>query len=249
MANGVADEVREHLSHPLLVDADLEIGRSGRGEEQHVALARRLAPVARQALEQRAGGNRGQLERHRSRLELGEVEQLLDEGAEPLDLLEHLAHRLRRDLLDAVDEVLEPGPECADRRPELVRGVRDEVAAHAVGLVQLRGHRVERARELSHLVPGGRGDPPGVVAACHRAGGRHHLPQRRGHPVRQHLDDRERERCRREAADQRREAEPLAEPDDADGDEHRGDDHDAELELDRVEGVERSHSSEFVSRA
>ena len=67
--------------------------------------------------------------------------------------------------------------------------------------------------------------------------------------MRQHLDDRERECCRREAADQRREAEALAEPDDADGDEHRGDDHDAELELDRVEGVERSHSSEFVSRA
>ena len=65
----------------------------------------------------------------------------------------------------------------------------------------------------------------------------------------QNLDDRERECRRRETADQRGESEPLAEPDDADRDEHGGHDHHPELELDRVEGVERSHSSEFVSRA
>ena len=62
------------------------------------------------------------------------------------------------------------------------------------------------------------------------------------HPVREHLDDRERDRPpprSRVSSGERPSA--LAEPDDADGDEHRGDDHDAELELDRVEGVERSH--------
>ena len=180
--------------------------RSGGAVEVRSSTSRSSAgsrqSLARRSRSERAG-TIGQLERDRSGLELGEVEQLLDERAEPLDLVEHLAHALRGDLLDAVDEVLEAGAEGADRRAELVRGVRDEVAAHAVGLVQLRRHRVERPSELADLVPGGRRDPARVVASCHRAGGGHHLPQRRGHPVREHLDDRERECRRGEAADQR----------------------------------------------
>ena len=51
-----------------------------------------------------------------------------------------------------------------------------EVPPHPVDLLQLRRHRVESSGQLSHLVPGGGGNPLGVVAPGHGAGRRSHLP-------------------------------------------------------------------------
>ena len=96
---------------------------------------------------------------------------------------EHPSSAVRGRLLDAVDEVLEQRLQRGDRRPQLVGDVGDEVAAHAVGLGELGGHRVERAGELADLVARGRGDAPRVVAPRHRRGGRDHLAQRRRHPA------------------------------------------------------------------
>ena len=249
MPHGVADEVREHLAHPLLVDADLEIGRGGGGEEQHVALA---------------AGSRESLARRSSSERAGTL--VSSSGTAPDSSLERSSSCSTREpsrstcssisLIPCGVTCSTPSTRLSSRARSAPIGVRSSCEAFATRSRLMRsasssseGHRVEGSRQLSHFVTGGRCDPPGVVAPCHRAGGGHHLTQRRSHPVRQHLDDRERECRRREAADQRGEAEALAEPDDADGDEHRGDDHDAELELDRVEWVERSSSSEFVSRA
>ena len=92
------------------------------------------------------------VERHGARLELRELEQLLDEPAEPLDLPERGLQRRALDGLDPVDEVLEQGPERADGGAELVGDVRDEVLAHPVHLFELGGHGVEGARELADLV-------------------------------------------------------------------------------------------------
>ena len=64
----------------------------------------------------------------------------------------------------------------------------------------------------------------------------------------QRLDDAEREHRSGEPGEHRREAGPLAEPHDDDGDRDGRDDHDAQLELDRAERVERSHRS-LVSSA
>ncbi len=80
------------------VDAELEHDRGG---------ARRRLPLARDALQEVAREHRPPLERDDARLELGEIEQLLNEGAEPLDVLQHGGQRRGLGRLDAVDEVLE----------------------------------------------------------------------------------------------------------------------------------------------
>ena len=53
---------------------------------------------------------------------------------------------------DAVGEVLEQGAQCGERGPQLVADVGDQLAALAVDVGQLVGHRVERAGELPDLV-------------------------------------------------------------------------------------------------
>ena len=172
------------------------------------------------------------------------------ELAEPLDLAEEVLEHGRVGRLDAVDEVLELRAQRADRRPQLVGRVRDQVAAHALDLLELGGHRVERARELADLVARGGGDAPAVVALRHRAGRGDHLAQRERHPVREQLHHRERQHGGDEARSERR-ARRARSPSSDDDDRHRdrGDDDDAELQLDRAEAVERSHRNPFVSSA
>ena len=135
-------------------------------------------------------GNGAGPQRQRAALQPRQVEQLLDEPAEPLGLAQRRAQRGGIGRLDAVDEVLQQRLQRADRRAQLVRDVGDEVAAHAVDVGQLGGHRVERAGQLADLVARGRAHAPAVVAARHRGRRGRHLAQRRGHPARQELHDR-----------------------------------------------------------
>jgi hypothetical protein len=155
----------------------------------------------------------------------------------------HQLERLAIGLLHPVDQVFERRLQAAYGRAQLVRDVGDQLASHPVDLGELGGHRVERARELPDLVARRGCNAPLVVAACHRPAGGCHLAQRRGHPARQHLDHRKRERRRRQRTDHPRHA--GAHP-------HRGrnrshsdgrNDHHAELELDRRQPVEWPHGS------
>ena len=61
----------------------------------------------------------------------------------------------------AAREDLEVGPQRGERRAQLVRGVRDEAALRALGLVERLEHRVEGTREARELV---------VAVALHAAG-------------------------------------------------------------------------------
>jgi hypothetical protein len=123
-----------------------------------------------------------------------------------------------------------------------VRDVGDELPAHPVGVAELGGHRVEGAREVADLVARGRAHAAAVVAARHRGGGGGHLAQRRRHPAREDLHDDQSEQRGERRPDRQAEAGPVP------GREHerrapdRGDDHHAELDLDRAEAVERSHA-------
>ena len=114
----------------------------------------------------------------------------------------------------------------------------DELAALAVGVGEVGGHRVEGRGQLTDLVGGGRRDAAGVVAGRHAGGGLGHLAQRRGHAPREPLGHAEGGR------DGDGHGEPGGHPgtvadlrhegghDDADGDEQ------AELDLDRADAVE-----------
>jgi hypothetical protein len=78
-------------------------------------------------------------------------------------------------------------------------------------------------------------------AARHRRRRGRHLAQRRGHPARQELHDRERDQRGQTGAHGERIAEPEADRQHDDRARDRGHDHDAELDLDRAEEVERPH--------
>ena len=69
------------------------------------------------------------MQRDLARLELRQVEELLHEPAQAVALGEHDLERLTVGLLDAVEEVLQVGPDGGDRRLEFVGDVGDEVAA------------------------------------------------------------------------------------------------------------------------
>ena len=86
-------------------------------------------------------------------VELGEVEEVGGQLRQPLDLLAHRAHELGP-LLGArvlVLEQLDEAAEAEDRRPQLVRGVGDELLAGAVELGQAALHFVEGAGQLPEL--------------------------------------------------------------------------------------------------
>ncbi len=100
----------------------------------------------------RSSGSRST--RSRPGIEPGEVEQLGGELRQAVDLLAHPAEELAPGLLVEllVDEQLEEAAEREERRPQLVRRVRDELAAGVLEPGEPLTHPVERARELAELV-------------------------------------------------------------------------------------------------
>ena len=102
-----------------------------------------LGEVDRLALDAQAAG-----------VEAGEVEQLAGELRQPLDLLAHAPEELPPGRLVEVllDEELEVAAEREERRAELVRGVRDELAARVLEPREALAHAVEGAGELAELV-------------------------------------------------------------------------------------------------
>ena len=166
--------------------------------------------LAHRVLEHRRDGEVVAVEWHGAGFEPGEVEQLGDQAAEPLDLGEHRQERVRIGRGDPVDDVLERGLQRGERGAQLVAHVGDEVPAHPVRLAELRRHPVERTGEPADLVARGVGDAPGVVALGHRLGCRGHLPQRGREPAGYEAHEHERDHRGRDAADARPEPEGRA---------------------------------------
>ena len=93
-------------------------------------------------------------------VDAGEVEQVVDEVAQPLGLGARDVHGLGVGRGDAVVEVLEHRDQRRQRRAQLVGDARDQVAALPVDGREVGGHRVEGAGQLADLV-GGVGLRPG----------------------------------------------------------------------------------------
>ncbi len=234
--HGVVDEVGDELGQPGAVGVDDEVGRLDGVAHPHGA------PVDRglgHGVPQEGGDlDVTDAQGRCTGVDAGEVEQVGDEGTEPLGLLERPAQGRVVRAHDAVDEVLEEGALCGERRPQLVRDGGDELAALLVGIGEVGGHGVERPAELADLVGGGRPHPLAVVARGHRAGGLGHLAQRRGHPPRQPLGHRERTDDGHGDAEPQRDPATVGDLGDRHRDEHADPDEDAELDLDRRDAVE-----------
>ena len=96
----------------------------------------------------------GLLDRELAGVEASEVEKVGRQPRQPRHLGAHLldevvAHR-RLDVL--VRHQLEEATEGEERRPKLVRGVGDELAARAVEVGEAEAHAVEGAGQLADLV-------------------------------------------------------------------------------------------------
>ena len=154
VAQGVLDERAADLEDPLLV-------AEARGAAVD-AVPRQLVPrplgVRAELLEQELG-DLGEVDRiavdtQAAGVEAGEVEQLAGELRQPIDLLAHAPEELApgRVVELLLDEQLEMAAEREKRRPELVRGVGDELAAGVLEAREALAHAVERTRELAELV-------------------------------------------------------------------------------------------------
>ena len=242
VAHRVVEQVGHDLVHALRIAVRGQVARLHGDPQPHRPVVAQRALLQR-ALEQRPHRERHGRERLGARLHAREVEQLRDEPPEPLRLRQSDAQGPRVGRLDAVGEVLQQGLEGADRRAQLVGDVGDEVAALAVDVRELRGHRVERAGELAHLVARRGGHPHVVAAGGHGPGGRRHLPQGEGHPVREEAHHQQPERGRDQHPQRQVDAEPRAPAEHQHRPRDRGDDDHAELRADRRQAVERPHAS------
>ena len=162
VGEGVVEEDTDDLPHPFRVG-----GRHHRvvgGAE----LEPRPAEVgARPELAGHLAGELGEVDAARAHhdaagVELGEVEQVGRQLRQAVDLLAHRADELCA-LLGGrvlVLEQLDEAAEAEDRRPQLVRGVGDELLAGVVELGQAALHFVEGAGQLPELAGGVDRDRP-----------------------------------------------------------------------------------------
>ena len=166
MGEGVVEEDTDDLPHPFRVG-----GRHHRVVGRAELEPRPPEVGARPELAGHAAGEIGEVDAARghhdaARVELGEVEQIGRQLRQAVDLLAHRADELfallggRFVVLEQLDEAAE----AEDRRPQLVRGVGDELLAGVVELGQAALHFVEGAGQLPELAGGVDRDPGPEVA-------------------------------------------------------------------------------------
>ena len=149
----VLEQHADHLEHAQLVGAR-DRAALDRDLDRMAARSATTPELLGDRLRDLAEVDRLVLDPHPARVEPREVEQVGGELRQPLDLLAHrrqeLAPRLLVELL--VRQQLEEAAEREERRPQLVRGVGDELAARAVELRQPLAHPLEGVRQLPDLV-------------------------------------------------------------------------------------------------
>ena len=113
------------------------------GAELRHELARELGQVERLARD-----------RQSARVEPRQVEEVRREPGQARNLLAHLPDELvARALVEiGIVEQLQESAEREERRPQLVRGVGDELAAGPVEVREAQPHALERPRQLTDLV-------------------------------------------------------------------------------------------------
>ena len=183
VSRGVRQEVAEDLGEVVRVGARRAAGPGAS------TVTRRCGPVERRLgeLERRPDGRRevelDERRRRRRRVALGQRVERTRQPDEPLRLVpERVVGRPVGDD-HAVAQCLEIALQVGQRRPQLVRGVGDEVAAHRLLALEAGRHLVERIGEAGELLGALARDPRRVVALGDPAGSAADLGERPGeHP-------------------------------------------------------------------
>ena len=128
----------------------------------------------------------------------GGLDQVADQGRELLDRPDRGA----KDALAPFDGQVRPREQLdvravrGERRPQLVRGVRDQLLLSLLRLVEGRQHHVEIGREACQLVPAADWDPPvEVTRGAHLAHGPGERTHRSEHRVRRQPSEQARCEC------------------------------------------------------
>ena len=153
--DGVVEQRPAHLLHPQLVpDRVRQVGVRLHQRDAAAMADGQPAELAHQPTRRGGHVDRLVLHRHGVGVQPRQVEQVGGELGEAVHLLPHLLQergpRLVVEIL-VVQQLHEPA-QREQRRAQLVRGVGDELLAHAVGAVEAGLHQVERAPQLAQLV-------------------------------------------------------------------------------------------------
>ena len=144
----VVEQVEQHLVHALAIgEHGREVARQVVGE-RHPRFGTGDLDLGEHLRDERSELHPLALERHVAGLEPGEIEELVHEASQTLGLHEHDLQRLPVGLFDAVEQVLQMRAQRRDRRLQLVRDVRDELAPKQLEALELLAHPVEGLGEL-----------------------------------------------------------------------------------------------------
>src|SRR5215831_7211257 len=121
--DGVGEEIGQDLMDPLWI-ADPGQPVVHVGDDPYPGVDR--ANLGRGGLDRLRDQEVLPVNPDRTRFELGQLQQLVDQPAQPLDALEHGGDGFLIERLDTIGEVLQPGPQRGDRRTELMTDVRHQ---------------------------------------------------------------------------------------------------------------------------
>ena len=174
VAQGVGEQVAQHLPHPLPVHVHHPGVVVDVQDEPHALGGVRLPVGLRGGAGQVAGRLRGAVQVDPALLGPGDVVDVLDQPGEASELVGHELAGGLVPLRHPVLQRLAVDGEHRDRGAHLVGEVREHPPPELLGALQPLGHGVERGRHRVHLDAGAESRDPGVVAA---AG---HAPRRLG---------------------------------------------------------------------
>ena len=155
----------------------IEVVRRTSASKPHIGHGATDRELGEHLVDEGRQGHRLELERHLAALELRQVQQLVDEPARAARSAPSMTCSVSRSGCSTPSsEVLQMRADRGDRRLQLVRDVRHEVAPRPLEELELGAHAVECGRELADLVAAARVDARRVVARLH--------PANRGRPCR-----------------------------------------------------------------
>lgn len=152
MAQGIGNEIGQHLIEPVIVGGELLIGvcdvRFQINAEGCGLGGETRSDVRYQVGEQEAG----RVKRKLSRFGEGEGLQVVHEAGEQLSFIQCSVDVFGRRLIDAVHDAFEVALDDVERRAEFVGDVGGEVAALLFGALEFANHFVEAFEQVAEHI-------------------------------------------------------------------------------------------------
>ena len=181
-ANGVGDQVDDHLEQPVLVAQARELVAGLLALQDDAGLVGPRPELVHGARDDRSELEPRPLDRQDARAQARDLQDLVHEPEQAIragrDDLDEPPLPVGERTGDALAQEVGALADGGERRPQLVGDRREELLLRPLEASELEGHRVERARELADLVPALHLDRPIEVARRDLGGGGRERPER-----------------------------------------------------------------------